>query len=50
MQADFDHNTKGIVKWQNYALQPGDQIVVSRDTRSWIDTVSNGIMPGLGGK
>lgn len=46
MEADFDYNTKGIVKWQNYALQPGDQIVVSRDNRSWLDTVSANIMPG----
>jgi len=41
MVADFDPETKRIVVGQNYAVQPDDQIVVSKDSRSWLDNLAN---------
>ncbi|MDZ4849153.1 MAG: hypothetical protein SGI77_07645 [Pirellulaceae bacterium] len=40
MNADFDPETKRIVTGQNYAIQPNDQIIVSRDTRNWLEKFS----------
>jgi hypothetical protein len=40
MLADFDPDTKRIVVGQNYAVQPDDQIIVAKDTRSWLDNLS----------
>lgn len=40
MDADFDPATKRIVAGQNYAIQPNDQILVSKDSRSWLDNLT----------
>ncbi len=40
MVADFDTETKRIVVGQNYAIQPNDKIVVSKETRNWLDGLS----------
>jgi hypothetical protein len=40
MPADFDADTKRIVVGQNYALQANDQLIVTKDTRSWLDNLS----------
>jgi hypothetical protein len=40
MDADFDSETKRVVIGQNYAVQPNDTIIVSKDTRSWLDSFS----------
>jgi hypothetical protein len=40
MPADFDPETRRIVVGQNYALQPNDQLLVAKDTRSWLDNFS----------
>jgi hypothetical protein len=40
MPADFDADTKRIVVGQNYALQANDQLIVTKDTRSWLDNIS----------
>ncbi len=40
MVADFDNDTKRIVPSQNYAVQPGDNILIEPDTRSWLDSLS----------
>ena len=45
MEADMEPNGKGVVKWQNYALQPGDQIVVTKDTTTWVDGMMKSVMP-----
>lgn len=40
MESDFDAESKRIVTGQNYAVQPNDQILVSKDNRSWLDNFS----------
>ncbi len=40
MVCDFDSETKRIVVGQNYAVQPNDQIVISKDTSSWLDNLT----------
>jgi hypothetical protein len=40
MDADFDTETKRLVIGQNYAVQPNDTVIVSKDTRSWLDNFS----------
>ncbi len=40
MPVDFDSETKRIVVGQNYALQANDQLIVSKDTSSWLDNFS----------
>lgn len=45
MEADMEPHGKGVVKWQNYALQPGDQIVVTKDTTTWMDEMMTSITP-----
>jgi hypothetical protein len=40
LDSDFDPETKRIVIGQNYAIQPNDQIVVTKDNRSWLDSLS----------
>ena len=45
MEVDMERGGKGVVKWQNYALQPGDQIVVSRDTSTWMDGIMSSVIP-----
>ncbi|MCY2975385.1 MAG: hypothetical protein NTW52_12045 [Planctomycetota bacterium] len=45
MEVDMERGGKGVVKWQNYALQPGDQIVVSKDTSTWMDGVMSSVIP-----
>jgi hypothetical protein len=40
MDSDFDPETKRLVIGQNYAVQPNDTIIVSKDTRSWLDNFS----------
>jgi hypothetical protein len=37
MDADYDGDTRRIVTGQNYALQPNDQLIVVKDTSSWLD-------------
>jgi hypothetical protein len=45
MEVDMERSGKGVVKWQNYALQPGDQIVVSKDNTTWMDGVISSVIP-----
>ena len=45
MEVDMERSGKGVVKWQNYALQPGDQIVVTKDTSTWMDGMMSSIIP-----
>ncbi len=40
MPADFDPESRRIVVGQNYALQPNDQILIAKDSRSWLDGFS----------
>ncbi len=40
MVSDFDAETKRIVVGQNYAVQPNDKIIVSKDSHNWLDNVS----------
>ena len=45
MEVDMERGGKGVVKWQNYALQPGDQIVVSRNNSTWMDGIMSSVIP-----
>ncbi len=40
MVSDFDAETKRIVVGQNYAIQPNDKIIVSKDSRNWLNNIS----------
>lgn len=39
LDCDFDPETRRIAIGQDYALQPNDQLIVTKDTTSWLDRI-----------
>ncbi len=39
MDVDFDSSGQNVMQEQNYALQPNDQIIVSKDDTTWLENM-----------